>query len=113
MNIDSFMYMKRLDAAVGDTEIIADRYLLAEFSQPYVESGLVMVVKVEPEKKRTWMFLNTFQKEMWFLMAGMILFVGFVIWFIEKGDNPHFDGFGSMLWFSITVLFFVQSKSSS
>ena len=44
-------------------------------------------------------------------MGAMSLLAGFVIWLIEKGDNLYFDGFGSMLWFSIIVLFLVQSKS--
>ena len=38
------------------------------------------------------------------------LCVGFVIWLIENADNPEFKGFGAMLWFSGTVLFFIQSK---
>ncbi|KAE8715490.1 hypothetical protein F3Y22_tig00110163pilonHSYRG00036 [Hibiscus syriacus] len=37
------VYSKRLDAAVGDTEIMSYRYQYAEFSQPYLESGLIMV----------------------------------------------------------------------
>ncbi|TXG54187.1 hypothetical protein EZV62_019443 [Acer yangbiense] len=38
------IFYKGLGAAVGDTEIMADRYQYAEFSQPYVESGLVMAL---------------------------------------------------------------------
>ncbi|KAI3686812.1 hypothetical protein L1987_80501 [Smallanthus sonchifolius] len=37
-----------LDGGVGDTEIMADRYEYAEFSQPYLDSGLVVVVPVKP-----------------------------------------------------------------
>ena len=44
-------------------------------------------------------------------MGAMSLLAGFVIWLIEKGDNLYFNGFGSMLWFSITILFLAQSKS--
>lgn len=101
-----------MDAAVGDTEIMAYRFDYAEFTQPYVESGLVMIVTVKPDNlKETWLFITVFTKKMWLLMVAMHLFVGFVIWLIEHGSNPEFEGFGTMLWFSITVLFFVQSKS--
>ena len=44
-------------------------------------------------------------------MGAMSLLAGFVIWLIEKEDNLYFNGFGSMLWFSITILFLAQSKS--
>ncbi|KAK0588367.1 hypothetical protein LWI29_000093 [Acer saccharum] len=46
------IFYKGLDAAVGDIEIMADRYQYAEFSQPYVESGLVMIVLVKPDKSK-------------------------------------------------------------
>ena len=46
---------------VGDTEIMAYRYRLVEFAQPYVESGLDMVV-TQNKSKETWMFLKAFTK---------------------------------------------------
>lgn len=98
-----------MDAAVGDTEILSDRYQLAEFSQPYVESGLVMIVTVN-KSKETWMFMKSFTMRMWLTMAAMHMFVGFVIWLIEREENPDLKSYGAMLWFSITVLFFAQSK---
>ncbi|KAJ6320971.1 hypothetical protein OIU78_016213 [Salix suchowensis] len=36
------VYLNGLDAAVGDTEIMADRFQYVDFSHPYVDSGLVM-----------------------------------------------------------------------
>lgn len=102
-----------MDAAVGDTEIIADRFRYAEFTQPYVESGLVMIVKVKPDKlNEKWLFIKVFTKSMWLILVVMHLFIGFVVWLIEHGVNSEFEGFGAMLWFSVTVLFFLQSKSS-
>ncbi|KAK4846630.1 hypothetical protein QYF36_020078 [Acer negundo] len=64
------IFYKGLDAAVGDIEIMANRYQYAEFSQPYVESGLVMIVPVKPDKsKETWLFMKTFTTKMWLLMV--------------------------------------------
>jgi hypothetical protein len=104
--------MQTLDAAVGDTSIVAYRYHLVDFSQPYVESGLHMVVTEQPEKsKETWMFLHAFKKEMWLMMIAMHIFVGFVIWLIEREVNEDLRGLGSMLWFLVTVLFYAHSKS--
>ncbi|KAK8646601.1 hypothetical protein V6N13_120381 [Hibiscus sabdariffa] len=105
------VYSKGLDAAVGDTEIMAYRYQYAEFSQPYLESGLIMVVTVKPdESKERWMFLKTFTRRMWLITIAMHTFIGFVIWLIEHAENPDLKSFGAMLWFSVTVLFFAQRE---
>ncbi|XP_058765330.1 glutamate receptor 2.9-like isoform X2 [Vicia villosa] len=105
------VYNKTLDAAVGDTSIVAYRYHLVEFSQPYIESGLHMVVTEQPAKsKETWMFLAAFTKEMWLMMTAMHVFVGFVIWLIEREVNEDLRGFGSMLWFLVTVLFYAHRE---
>ncbi|KAH0988489.1 hypothetical protein GBA52_015666 [Prunus armeniaca] len=107
------VYYKGLDAAVGDIEVVADRYRFVEFSQPYVSSGLVMVVTVKPDKlKEKWMFMKTFTKSMWFLMIVAHLSVCFVVWLIENehGDNLELKGIGAILWFSVTVLFFAQRE---
>lgn len=103
-----------LDAAVGDTEIMAYRYQYVDFSQPYVSSGLVMVVSLKPDRvKRNWMFMKAFTKKTWLLMLFMHLSICSIVWLIENehGQNPEFKGFGAMLWYSTTVLFFAHSKS--
>ncbi|KAK9928474.1 hypothetical protein M0R45_025607 [Rubus argutus] len=102
-----------MDAAVGDIEVIADRYHFVEFSQPYISSGLAMVVPAKPDKlKERWMFINAFTRRMWFLMIIAHLSVCFVVWFIESehGHNFELKGIGAMLWFSVTILFFVQRE---
>ncbi|CAJ2669612.1 unnamed protein product [Trifolium pratense] len=104
------VYNKTLDAAVGDTSIVAYRYHLVDFSQPYVESGLHMVVTEQPAKSKTWKFLDAFTKEMWLMMTVMHVFVGFVIWMIEREVNEDLRGFGSMLWFLVTVLFYAHRE---
>lgn len=110
------VYHKNLDAAVGDTNIMAYRYHHTEFSQPYMNSGIVMVVTTESEKsKELWAFMSVFKKEMWFILGAMSMFIGIVIWLIEQPENPDFGGsfieqLGTMFWFSVTVLFFVQRE---
>ncbi|KAK6256583.1 hypothetical protein QUC31_000042 [Theobroma cacao] len=105
------VYCKGLDAAIGDIEIMAYRYQYAEFSQPYVESGLTMVVTVKPDKsKELWMFMKTFTRRMWLITLAMHIFIGFVIWLIEHGENPDLKRFGAVLWFSVTIIFFAQRE---
>ncbi|OIT04171.1 glutamate receptor 2.6 [Nicotiana attenuata] len=104
---------KNLDAAVGDTEIMADRYEYAEFSQPYIDSGLVMIVTERPILKRPpFIVVKAFKLKLWILLAVMSMSTGVVIWLNEyANNNPDFSGsfpqlIGSMLWFSVTVLSF-------
>ncbi|XP_028208512.1 glutamate receptor 3.5-like [Glycine soja] len=102
---------KDLDAAVGDIQVVEHRYAFAEFSHPYVESGIAMVVKVKADRsKETWMFMDAFTKEMWMLMAVMHLFIAFVIWFIEGENNSELKSLRAILWFSVTTLFFVHRE---
>ncbi|XP_045797145.1 glutamate receptor 3.2-like [Trifolium pratense] len=104
------VHNKALDGAVGDTGIMAYRYNLVDFSQPYIESDLHMVVTEQPAKSKTWKFLDAFTKEMWLLIAAIHIFVGFVIWLAEREDNPDLRGIGSMLWFLVTVLFYAHRE---
>lgn len=107
-----------MDAAVGDTEIMAERYVYAEFSQPYIESGLVMVVTVKPGLKESkFIALNPFTKMMWLQLAGLSLFTGLIIWFSEYSTgNEQFakssflEAVCSILWLSVTIISFAQSK---
>ncbi|KAI4308630.1 hypothetical protein L6164_031686 [Bauhinia variegata] len=102
---------KDLNAAIGDIEIMSNRYQYVQFAHPYVDSGVTTIVRVKPDRsKQTWMFMDAFTKEMWLLLATMHLYVGLVIWIIERGDNSELKGFGAMLWFSVTMLFFTQRE---
>ena len=100
-----------MDGAVGDIEVYADRFQYVDFTQPYISSGLEMVVTVKPDKvKETWMFMKAFTKKMWLQFIFMHLSICFMVWLIENqhGQNPEFKDLGDMLWFSATVL--AQSK---
>ncbi|KAG8377605.1 hypothetical protein BUALT_Bualt08G0050400 [Buddleja alternifolia] len=108
------VHNKRFDAAVGDIVITADRYMYAEFSQPYIESGLAMVVTVKPGLKESkFIALNAFTKKMWILLAVMSMSTGAVIWLSEySAGNEQFtktsflELIGSVLWLSVTILSF-------
>ncbi|CAD6338611.1 unnamed protein product [Miscanthus lutarioriparius] len=54
-----------LDAAVGDFAIVRNRTKIAEFTQPYIESGLVIVAPVKQATSSAWAFLKPFTLEMW------------------------------------------------
>ncbi|XP_047956436.1 glutamate receptor 2.9-like isoform X2 [Salvia hispanica] len=106
------VHNKSLDAAVGDTEIMADRYVYAEFSQPYIESGLVMVVTAKPGLKDSkFIAVYPFTKMMWLKLAAISTATGFVIWFSEFATgNDQFtcdsipQTICSILWLSVTII---------
>ncbi|KAJ6400050.1 hypothetical protein OIU84_015661 [Salix udensis] len=103
------VYNKELDAAVGDFSIEPGRFRYAEFSQPYIDSRLVMIVTTKPIKKIR--MLKTFTKKLWLLIVAMHMFIGCLVWILERGSNTEFKGFGGMLWFSVTVIFYAHGQS--
>ncbi|OMO89523.1 Ionotropic glutamate receptor [Corchorus olitorius] len=59
------IYLKNFDGVVGDVGIIATRYQYVEFTQPYTEPGLVMIVPLRSKTgNKTWLFLRPFTKAM-------------------------------------------------
>ncbi|KAF3442449.1 hypothetical protein FNV43_RR16365 [Rhamnella rubrinervis] len=105
------IHLKKYDAIVGDVAIVARRYRHAEFTLPYIESALTMVVTVQPEtRNRAWLFMKPFTKSMWVLIALVNVYNGFVVWFIERNHCPELKGsvlnqIGILLWLAFSTLF--------
>ncbi|XP_027090927.1 glutamate receptor 2.7-like [Coffea arabica] len=112
------VHNKSFYAAIGDIEIMANRYEIADFSQPYLDSGLVMVVAVKPDTIATKILvLKAFKLSMWTIMAAMTMYTGVTIWLYEHAnENPDFGGtfpqnIRTMLWYSVTVLSFANRET--
>ncbi|KAL3576156.1 hypothetical protein D5086_021439 [Populus alba] len=108
------VYNKTYDAAIGDITILAERAEYVEFTQPYAESGLSMVVPLETEDT-TWIFLKPFNLKMWMVSSALFIYTMLIIWFLEHQTNPEFRGpwkyqFGTALWFTFSSLFFAQRE---
>ncbi|KAI3821205.1 hypothetical protein L1987_08765 [Smallanthus sonchifolius] len=101
-----------LDGGVGDTEIMADRYEYAEFSQPYLDSGLVIVVPVKPNiMKERFIFFYAFTTKLWIILLTMTIGTVSVVWLNEhvNGNDEFvatsiFEYISKMLWFAVSVL---------
>ncbi|CAL5324175.1 unnamed protein product [Camellia sinensis] len=105
------------DAAVGDIAIITDRTRMADFTQPYIESGLVVVAPVRRLNSNGWAFLRPFTPMMWSVTAVFFLAVGVVIWILEHRINDEFRGpprkqFTTILWFSFSTMFFSHRETT-
>ncbi|XP_050257634.1 glutamate receptor 3.6-like isoform X2 [Quercus robur] len=101
------------DAAIGDISITTDRTRMVDFTQPYVESGLVVVASVKELNSNAWAFFRPFTPMMWLVTTISFLVVGAVVWFLERRNNEEFQGtpkkqFSTVLWFSFSTMFYAQ-----
>ncbi|XP_077231201.1 glutamate receptor 2.9-like [Tasmannia lanceolata] len=110
------VYFKTFDALAGDFTILAKRSRYVEFTQPYIESGISMLVTVKEEgSRKAWLFMRPFTKPMWAVTGVIFVYTGFVVWFLEHRQNPDFRGpwrsqLGTMLWFTFSTLFFAHRE---
>ncbi|KAM3762373.1 hypothetical protein ACB098_01G340000 [Castanea mollissima] len=110
------------DAVVGDTTIIANRSLYVDFTLPYAESGVSMVVLVkDDENKDLWIFLKPLSINLWLTIGAAFIFIGLVIWVLEHRVNTEFRGekvvnnwsrFVLIIWIFV-VLILTQSYTAS
>ncbi|KAF3961756.1 hypothetical protein CMV_013659 [Castanea mollissima] len=104
------------DAVVGDTTIIANRSLYVDFTLPYAESGVSMVVLVkDDENKDLWIFLKPLSINLWLTIGAAFIFTGLVIWVLEHRVNTEFRGppnqqLGLIFWFSFSTLAFAHRE---
>ncbi|MCO5591569.1 hypothetical protein L7F22_045556 [Adiantum nelumboides] len=112
------LVQQEYDAIVGDVVILADRLKIVDFTQPYIESGLVVLVPVKDKKENNpWAFLRPFTSVMWLTVLLSFLFTGTVIWILEHKVNEEFRGppkaqFITVLTFIFSTLFFTQKEKT-
>ncbi|KAF3443695.1 hypothetical protein FNV43_RR13385 [Rhamnella rubrinervis] len=98
------------DAAVGDIAIVKNRTKIVDFSQPYVSTGLVIMVPIKHEKPSAWVFLKPFTLELWCVIAASFVIIAVVMWTLEHRVNNDFRGppkrqLATMFLFSFSTLF--------
>ncbi|KAI5418860.1 hypothetical protein KIW84_043185 [Lathyrus oleraceus] len=105
------------DAAVGDITITTERTKMVDFTQPYTESGLVVVASVKKTDSNAWAFLTPFTPMMWTVTAIFFLLVGAVVWILEHRLNDDFRGppkkqVATILWFTFSTMFFAHRENT-
>lgn len=107
--------LQRFDAVVGDTTIIANRSLYVDFTLPYTESGVSMVVPLKEDKgKNAWIFLKPLTTDLWLTSLAFFFFTGFIVWVFEHRINHEFRGppsqqMGTIFYFAFSTLVFAHS----
>ena len=102
---------------VGDVTILANRSKLVEFTQPYAESGLSMIVPTKFEES-AWIFMRPITGTMWVVTGAIVIYTVLIVWLLVHKHNPEFNGpwqnqIGTALWFTFSSLFFAHSKQLS
>ncbi|VVA10064.1 PREDICTED: glutamate receptor [Prunus dulcis] len=106
------------DGAIGDIAIITNLTRMADFTQPFIESGLVVVAPVRTTlNSNPWAFLRPFNPMMWGVTAAFFLIVGTVVWILEHRLNDDFRGppkkqIVTILWFSFSTWFFAHRENT-
>ncbi|XP_058113839.1 glutamate receptor 2.8-like [Magnolia sinica] len=110
------VHLQNFDAMVADTTITANRSLYVDFTLPYTESGVTMIVPIrDDESKKTWIFLKPLTVDLWLTSGAFFIFTGFVVWVLEHRLNDEFRGppsqqLGMIFWFSFSTLVFAHRE---
>ncbi|CAN6178988.1 unnamed protein product [Urochloa humidicola] len=112
----SQVYFKNLDAAVGDVTIVANRTRYVDFTMPYTESGVSMLVLAKNDGKlSTWIFLEPLTKDLWIVTLVLLFATGLLVWLIEHPTNVEFQGsklrqFSTVFYFTFSTLTFSHDQ---
>lgn len=81
------------DAVVGDVTISASRLGIANFTQSYLDSGIVIVTLSEGvSQKFPGVFFVPFTIHTWLIMIVSIVLAGIALWLLEDNVNPFIQG---------------------
>ncbi|XP_039131572.1 glutamate receptor 2.8-like isoform X2 [Dioscorea cayenensis subsp. rotundata] len=110
------VYLQKFDAVVGDITVTANRSLYVDFTLPFTESGVSLLVPVrESTHKNGWIFLKPLSVDLWLGSLAFFFYTGFVIWVMEHRINTDFRGppsqqLGTMFCFSLSTLVFAHRE---
>ncbi|KAH6836301.1 glutamate receptor 2.7 [Perilla frutescens var. hirtella] len=110
------VYLGNYDAVAGDVTIVANRSQYVDFTLPYTESGVAMVVPIRDDKsKNAWVFLKPLTWELWLTSFCSFVFIGFLIWILEHRINEDFRGpfwyqVGMIFWFAFSTMVFAHKE---
>ncbi|TXG66812.1 hypothetical protein EZV62_008087 [Acer yangbiense] len=110
------VHSKNFDAAVGDISIVSSRLEYVEFTHPYTQPGLVMVVPARRSRSnKAWLFMKPFTNSMWIITGVTTIYNGFVVWLIERNHSSELRGsplnqIGTLIWISFSTLFSLHGE---
>ncbi|KAL7159593.1 hypothetical protein ABFS83_01G038200 [Erythranthe nasuta] len=110
------VYLGKYDAVAGDVTILGNRSQYVDFTLPYTESGVSMVVPIQDDKsKNSLAFLKPLTWRLWLTSFCSFIFIGFCIWTLEHRTNEEFYGtawhqVGMIFWFPFSTMVFAHKE---
>ncbi|GMQ02692.1 hypothetical protein CsSME_00048803 [Camellia sinensis var. sinensis] len=111
------LFLGKFDVVVGDVTIRENRSNYVDFTFPYTESGVTMVVPFKDKKnyKTAWVFLKPLTWDLWVTSTCFFVFIGFVILILERQINEDFNGnplrqVSNSVWFSFSTMVFSHKE---
>ncbi|GMY37630.1 glutamate receptor 2.9-like [Fagus crenata] len=106
---------KTYDAAIGDFTILAERLQYVDFTVPYVDSGMAMIVPAKSTGSAL-VFTKPFTWDMWVVTGVILMYTTLIVCFLERQSNPEFSGswknqISTALWFTLSSLFFAHREN--
>ncbi|KAJ9568551.1 hypothetical protein OSB04_004517 [Centaurea solstitialis] len=107
---------KNYDMVIGDVTIRANRSNYVDFTLPYTESGVSMIVPIKvDDRKNAWVFMKPLEKGLWLTTFAFFIYTGVVVWILEHRVNKEFRGqpykqVGMIFWFSFSTLVFAHKE---
>ncbi|KAJ3704818.1 hypothetical protein LUZ61_008523 [Rhynchospora tenuis] len=87
------VYLGKYDVAIGDITIRYNRTRYADFSIPYTESGVAMIVPVkEAANKNTFIFIKPLTTDLWLGSIVFFIYTGIVILILEPNMRASLKG---------------------
>ncbi len=102
----------RIDAAIAAIPITLEGEARFDFTHPYFAAGLGIAVRAEPQGGMFGTLAGIFTPQVLVSIAalfGLLLFVGMLIWLLERRQHSHFDsrpsrGIADGVWFAAVTM---------
>ncbi|KAJ1700438.1 hypothetical protein LUZ63_000217 [Rhynchospora breviuscula] len=101
------VYLQNYDVAIGDIAIRYNRTLYVDFTVPYTESGVAMIVPVKTSvNKNTLIFLRPLSLDLWIASFVFFIYTGIAILILEPNLRASLEGsisghFGTIVHLSV------------
>lgn len=105
---------QKFDAVVGDITIRANRSEYIDYTLPFTESGVAMVVPMKSSKNTSvWAFLKPLTWKLWVVIGSSFVFMAVIVWTLEHRVNEKFNGSAvdqifNSLWYSFSTMVFAH-----
>ncbi|CAA2974319.1 Glutamate receptor [Olea europaea subsp. europaea] len=96
------VYLENYDAVVGDVTILANRSSYVDFTLPYAESGVRLLVPLKEKKKNAWIFLRPLTWQLWLTSGCCFLGIGLVILILENRNTSGSQQICRSFWSTFT-----------